>query len=58
MVPATIGSRTDVTFFEVPMMSGAATLGRWFINRGMRIGTPTALPDQVITVYARHRETA
>jgi len=48
---ATIGSRTDVTFFEVPMIGGAATLGRWFINRGMRNGTPAELHDQVITVY-------
>jgi hypothetical protein len=48
----TIGSRTDATFFEVPMISGAATLGRWFINRGMRNGTPTELHDQVITVYS------
>ena len=49
---ATIGSRTDATFFEVPMISGAATLGRWFINRGMRNGTPTELHDQVIKVYS------
>ena len=49
---ATIGSRTDVTFFEVPMIGGAAILGRWFINRGMRNGTPAELHDQVITVYS------
>ena len=48
---ARMGSRTDVTFFEVPMIGGAATLGRWFINRGMRNGTPAELHDQVITVY-------
>ena len=48
----TIGSRTDVTFFEVPMIGGLATLGRWFIDRGMRNGTPVALHDHVITVYA------
>ena len=46
-----IGSGTDVTFFEVPMIGGLATLGRWFINRGMRDGTPTELHDHVITVY-------
>jgi len=40
-----------VTFFEVPMIGGMATLGRWFINRGMRSGTPVELHDQVITVY-------
>lgn len=47
----TIGSTPSVTFFEVPMIGGAATLGRWFINRGMRNGTPAELHDQVITVY-------
>ena len=48
---ATIGSRSDITLFEVPMIGGAATFGRWFIDRGMRRGTPTELHDQVITVY-------
>ena len=48
---ATIGSRTDITFFEVPMIGGVATLGRWFINRGMRNGTPAELHERVITVY-------
>ena len=47
----TIDSRTDVTFFEVPMIGGLATLGRWFIDRGMRSGTPVGLHDRVITVY-------
>jgi len=47
----TIGSRRDITFFEVPMIGGLATLGRWFIDRGMRNGTPAELHDQVITVY-------
>ena len=42
---------SDVTFFEVPMIGGLATLGRWFIDRGMRNGTPADLHDQVITVY-------
>lgn len=46
-----IGSRTDVTFFEVPMLGGFAKLGRWFIERGMRSGTPAELHDHVITVY-------
>ena len=35
------GSRADVTLFEVPMIGGLATLGRWFIDRGMRSGTPS-----------------
>ena len=43
--------KMDVTFFEVPMIGGVATLGRWFIDRGMRNGTPAELHDQVITVY-------
>ena len=47
----TIGSREDVTFFEVPVIGGLAGLGRWFIDRGMRNGTPVALHDHVITVY-------
>ena len=47
----TIGSKTDVTFFEVPMIGGLGTLGRWFIDRGMRKGTPVELHDNVITVY-------
>ena len=29
------------------MIGGAAILGRWFINRGMRNGTPTELHDHV-----------
>ena len=41
----------QVTFFEVPMIGGAAQLGRWFINRGMRKGTPTELHENVVTVY-------
>lgn len=47
----TIDPTTGATFFEVPMLGGAATLGRWFIDRGMRKGTPVELHDQVITVY-------
>ena len=47
----TMGWRTDVTFFEVPMIGGLSTLGRWFIDRGMRSGTPAELHEQVMTVY-------
>ena len=47
----TIGSREDVTLFEVPMIGGAARLGRWFIDRGMRNATPVELHERVITVY-------
>ena len=48
---AAIGPRTDVTFFEVPMIGGLARFGSWFIDRGMRSGTPAELHDRVITVY-------
>jgi len=48
---ARIESRPDVTFFEVPMIDGLARLGRWFIDRGMRHGTPAELHEHVITVY-------
>jgi hypothetical protein len=49
----TAGTRGDVTFFEVPMIGGLARLGRWFIDSGMRKGTPAALHDNVITVYSK-----
>lgn len=48
---ATMSARTDVTFFEVPMIGGMAKLARWFIDRGMRKGTPAELHENVITVY-------
>lgn len=47
----TIDPKTNVTLFEVPMIGGLASLGRWFIDRGMRKGTPVELHDHVITVY-------
>jgi hypothetical protein len=36
----TIGSTTDVTFFEVPMIGGLGTLGRWLHHGGF--DTPRA----------------
>ena len=33
------------------MIGGLGTLGRWFIDRGMRKGTAVELHDHVITVY-------
>jgi hypothetical protein len=48
---AKMGSRADVTFFEVPTIGGLATLLRRFIDRGMRSGTPVEFHDRVITVY-------
>ncbi len=44
-------SRPEITFFEIPMLGGFAGLGRWFIERGMRNGTPKDLHRNVITVY-------
>jgi hypothetical protein len=40
-----------VALYEVPMMGSAARLGRWFIDSGMRRGTPPALQRFVMTVY-------
>jgi len=45
------GGRGAVTFFEVPMIGGFGRLGRWFIDSGMRKGTPKTLHENVITVY-------
>lgn len=40
-----------VTFFEVPMLGRGARLARWFIDSGMRRGTPRDLHENVLTVY-------
>ena len=40
-----------VTFFEVPMIGGLARMGKWFIDSGMRRGTPKSDYGNVITVY-------
>jgi hypothetical protein len=47
----TIGLDGETTFFEVPMIGGMGRLGRWFIDSGMRRGTPKDLHENVITVY-------
>ena len=41
----------QVTFYEVPMIGGMARMGKWFIDSGMRRGTPKADHENVITVY-------
>ena len=41
-----------LTFFEMPMIGGAARLAKWFIDSGMRRGTPKVDYEHVITVYA------
>lgn len=45
------GAREGVTFFEVPMIGGMARMGKWFIDSGMRRGTPKEDHGHVITVY-------
>lgn len=45
------GNATGVTFYEVPVMGGAARMARPFIDRGMKKGTPADLHEHVITVW-------
>jgi len=45
------GSNRHVTFYEIPMISGMARQGKWFIDRGMRKGTAPGDRENVITVY-------
>ena len=45
------GSNPQVTFYEIPMIGGMARLGKWFIDSGMRKGTPRTDQENVITVY-------
>ncbi len=40
-----------LTFFEVPVIGGMGRMAKWFIDSGMRKGTPKALHENVITVY-------
>ncbi len=42
---------TRATFYEIPVIGGMARLGKWFIDGGMRRGTPKADQENVITVY-------
>lgn len=39
------------TFYEIPMIGGMARLAKWFIDNGMRRGTPHDDYEHVITVY-------
>ncbi|MGB7763312.1 MAG: hypothetical protein WBL61_25980 [Bryobacteraceae bacterium] len=45
------GDQPRVTFYEVPMIGGIARLGKWFIDSGMRKGTPRNDYEHVITAY-------
>jgi len=40
-----------VTFYEAPMIGGMARLAKWFIDSGMRRGTPEQDYEHVVTVY-------
>jgi len=41
----------DVTWFEIPVIGGMGRMASWFINSGMRKGTPKAYHENVITVF-------
>ena len=45
------GANDTLTFFEVPVIGGMGRMAKWFIDSGMRKGTPKALHENVITVY-------
>lgn len=45
------GNQPKMTFFEIPMIGGLARMGKWFIDGGMRRGTPKSDYQNVITVY-------
>jgi len=45
------GGNSQATFYEIPMIGGMARLGKWFIDSGMRKGTPREDQENVITVY-------
>lgn len=45
------GKAADVTFYEIPVIGGVGRLARWFIDGGMRRGTPKERHENVITVY-------
>ena len=48
---ADFDKNSKATFYEIPMIGGVARLGKWFIDGGMRRGTPKADHEHVITVY-------
>ena len=41
----------DVTWYEIPVIGGMARMASWFINSGMRKGTPKEYHENVITVF-------
>ncbi len=44
-------ANTTFTFFEVPVIGGMGRMAKWFIDSGMRRGTPKDMHENVITVY-------
>lgn len=46
-----LGPSERVTYFQVPVIGGMGRMAKWFIDSGMRKGTPKALHENVITVY-------
>jgi hypothetical protein len=46
-----VGPNEQVTYFQVPVIGGMGRLAKWFIDSGMRKGTPKTLHENVITVY-------
>jgi len=45
------GANDKFTFYEVPVIGGMGRMAKWFIDSGMRKGTPKELHENVITVY-------
>jgi hypothetical protein len=45
------GANKTLTFFEVPVIGGMGRMAKWFIDSGMRRGTPEDMQENVITVY-------
>jgi hypothetical protein len=45
------GENKQITFYEVPVIGGLGMLGKPFIDRGMRSGTPQKYHENVLTVY-------
>ena len=43
--------KPGLSTFEIPMIGGMARMGKWFIDSGMRRGTPKEDHEKVITVY-------
>jgi hypothetical protein len=46
-----LGPNERVTYFQIPVIGGMGRMAKWFIDSGMRKGTPKALHENVITVY-------